>query len=71
MGVPRQTRRKLDRTAKLGIMLGYAQQTKSYHIWLKYNNKLVETINIRFNETKKGLEVISGPKVKIRYVYFF
>lgn len=44
-------------------MLGYAKQTKGYRIWLIDDNKLVETIDVRFDETKKGFEVISGPKV--------
>ncbi|GFX99705.1 hypothetical protein TNCV_3053621 [Trichonephila clavipes] len=31
--------------AKMGIMMGYAQRTKGYRIWLIDENKLVETIN--------------------------
>ncbi|GFT72100.1 retrovirus-related Pol polyprotein from transposon TNT 1-94 [Trichonephila clavipes] len=31
--------------AKIGIMMGYAQRTKGYRIWLIDENKLVETIN--------------------------
>ncbi|GFV60724.1 hypothetical protein TNCV_4180601 [Trichonephila clavipes] len=46
-GVPKQIRKKFDMRAKMGIMMGYAQRTKGYRIWLIDENKLVETINIR------------------------
>ncbi|GFY24973.1 retrovirus-related Pol polyprotein from transposon RE1 [Trichonephila clavipes] len=41
--------------AKMGIMMGYAQRTKGYRIWLVDENKLVETINVRFDENKRGI----------------
>ncbi|GFU70042.1 retrovirus-related Pol polyprotein from transposon RE1 [Trichonephila clavipes] len=41
--------------AKMGIMMGYAQRTKGYRIWLIDENKLVETINVRFDENKRGI----------------
>ncbi|GFX34793.1 retrovirus-related Pol polyprotein from transposon TNT 1-94 [Trichonephila clavipes] len=44
-GVPKQIRKKFDMRAKMGIMMGYAQRTKGYRIWLIGENKLVETIN--------------------------
>ncbi|GFX34647.1 retrovirus-related Pol polyprotein from transposon TNT 1-94 [Trichonephila clavipes] len=44
-GVPKQIRKKFDMRAKMGIMMGYAQRTKRYRIWLIDENKLVETIN--------------------------
>ncbi|GFU58917.1 retrovirus-related Pol polyprotein from transposon TNT 1-94 [Trichonephila clavipes] len=44
-GVPKQIRKKIDMRAKMGIMMGYAQRTKGYRIWLIDENKLVETIN--------------------------
>ncbi|GFV80857.1 retrovirus-related Pol polyprotein from transposon TNT 1-94 [Trichonephila clavipes] len=44
-GVPKQIRKKFDMRAKMGIMMGYAQRTKGYRIWLIDKNKLVETIN--------------------------
>ncbi|GFX74751.1 retrovirus-related Pol polyprotein from transposon TNT 1-94 [Trichonephila clavipes] len=50
VGVPKQLRRKLDMRAKLGIMLGCALSTKGYRIWLIEENKVVETINVRFDE---------------------
>ncbi|GFV46209.1 transposable element Tc1 transposase [Trichonephila clavipes] len=41
--------------AKMGIMMGYAQRTKGYRIWLIDENKLVETTNVRFDENKRGI----------------
>ncbi|GFW93481.1 retrovirus-related Pol polyprotein from transposon TNT 1-94 [Trichonephila clavipes] len=54
-GVPKQIRKKFDMRAKMGIMMGYAQRTKGYRIWLLDENKLVETINVRFDENKRGI----------------
>ncbi|GFT03325.1 retrovirus-related Pol polyprotein from transposon TNT 1-94 [Trichonephila clavipes] len=54
-GVPKQIRKKFDMRAKIGIMMGYAQRTKGYRIWLIDENKLVETINVRFDENKRGI----------------
>ncbi|GFW08301.1 retrovirus-related Pol polyprotein from transposon TNT 1-94 [Trichonephila clavipes] len=54
-GVPKQIRKKFDIRAKIGIMMGYAQRTKGYRIWLIDENKLVETINVRFDENKRGI----------------
>ncbi|GFY28485.1 retrovirus-related Pol polyprotein from transposon RE1 [Trichonephila clavipes] len=42
--------------AKMGIMMGYAQRTKGYRIWLIDENKLVETINVRFDENMRGID---------------
>ncbi|GFX25772.1 retrovirus-related Pol polyprotein from transposon TNT 1-94 [Trichonephila clavipes] len=47
--------KKFDMRAKMGIMMGYAQRTKGYRIWLIDENKLVETINVRFDENKREL----------------
>ncbi|GFX68373.1 retrovirus-related Pol polyprotein from transposon TNT 1-94 [Trichonephila clavipes] len=54
-GVPKQIRKKFDMRAKMGIMMGYAQRTKGYRIWLIDENKLVETINVIFDENKRGI----------------
>ncbi|GBM43842.1 Retrovirus-related Pol polyprotein from transposon TNT 1-94 [Araneus ventricosus] len=54
--VPKQIRKKLDMRAKLGIMMGYALHTKGYRIWLRDENKLIETINVRFDENTKGVD---------------
>ncbi|GFX98590.1 retrovirus-related Pol polyprotein from transposon TNT 1-94 [Trichonephila clavipes] len=45
-GVPKQIRKKFNMRAKMGIMMGYAQRTKGYRIWLIDENKLVETLLI-------------------------
>ncbi|GFW20467.1 retrovirus-related Pol polyprotein from transposon RE1 [Trichonephila clavipes] len=55
VGVPKQIRKKFDMRAKMGIMMGYTQRTKGYRIWLIDENKLVETINVRFDENKRGI----------------
>ncbi|GFX54862.1 retrovirus-related Pol polyprotein from transposon TNT 1-94 [Trichonephila clavipes] len=54
-GVPKQIRKKFDMRAKMGILMGYVQRTKGYRIWLIDENKLVETINVRFDENKRGI----------------
>ncbi|GFT05091.1 retrovirus-related Pol polyprotein from transposon TNT 1-94 [Trichonephila clavipes] len=54
-GVPKQIRKKFDMRAKKGIMMGYAQRTKGYRIWLIDENKLVETINDDFDRVKDSL----------------
>ncbi|GFV71526.1 retrovirus-related Pol polyprotein from transposon TNT 1-94 [Trichonephila clavipes] len=54
-GVPKQIREKFDMLAKMGIMMGYAQRTKGYRIWLIDENKLVETINDDFDRVKDSL----------------
>ncbi|GFX10599.1 retrovirus-related Pol polyprotein from transposon TNT 1-94 [Trichonephila clavipes] len=41
----------------MGIMMGHAQRTKGYRIWLIDENKLVETINVRFDENKRGINI--------------
>ncbi|GBN31024.1 Retrovirus-related Pol polyprotein from transposon TNT 1-94 [Araneus ventricosus] len=50
VGVPKQIRKKLD------IMMGYALHTKGYRIWLRDENKLIETINVRFDQNTKGVD---------------
>ncbi|GFU97702.1 retrovirus-related Pol polyprotein from transposon TNT 1-94 [Trichonephila clavipes] len=54
-GVPKQIRKKFDMRAKMGIMMGYAQRTKGYRIWLIDENKLVETINDDSDRVKDSL----------------
>ncbi|GFV87416.1 copia protein [Trichonephila clavipes] len=56
-GVLKQFRKKFALRTKMGIMMGYAQRTKGYRIWLIDENKLVETINVRyiFDENKRGI----------------
>ncbi|GFX51458.1 retrovirus-related Pol polyprotein from transposon TNT 1-94 [Trichonephila clavipes] len=57
-GVPKQIRKKFDMRAKMGIMMGYAQRTKGYRIWLIDENKLVETIN-KDNTESQGFSDLS------------
>ncbi|GFX54449.1 retrovirus-related Pol polyprotein from transposon TNT 1-94 [Trichonephila clavipes] len=54
-GVPKQIRKKFDMRTKMGIMMGYAQRTKGYRIWLIDENKLVETINGDSDRAKDSL----------------
>ncbi|GBM94824.1 Retrovirus-related Pol polyprotein from transposon TNT 1-94, partial [Araneus ventricosus] len=49
-GVPKQLRKKFDMRAKKGIMVGYALKTRGYRIWLPNERKIVETINVSFDE---------------------
>ncbi|GBM42682.1 Retrovirus-related Pol polyprotein from transposon RE1 [Araneus ventricosus] len=56
VGVPNQIRKKLDMRAKLGIIMVYVLHTKVYRIWLRDENKLIETINVRFDENTKGVD---------------
>ncbi|GFX63191.1 hypothetical protein TNCV_3895161 [Trichonephila clavipes] len=66
-GVPKQIRKKFDMRAKMGIMMGYAQRTKGYRIWLIDENKLVETINVRFDENKRGINFRQKVNSNLRY----
>ncbi|GBN70318.1 hypothetical protein AVEN_162604-1, partial [Araneus ventricosus] len=50
LGVPEQQRRKLDMRAKKGIIVGYAQRTRGYRIWLPSDRKIIESINVNFDE---------------------
>ncbi|GFW64550.1 gag_pre-integrs domain-containing protein [Trichonephila clavipes] len=55
--------------AKMGIMMGYAQRTKGYRIWLIDENKLVETINVRFDENKRGINFRQKVNSNLGYIY--
>ncbi|GBM24442.1 Retrovirus-related Pol polyprotein from transposon TNT 1-94 [Araneus ventricosus] len=48
---PKQLRKKLDARSKSGILVGYALQTKGYRIRLTESRKVIETINVRFDES--------------------
>lgn len=52
VGVPKQLRKKLDNRVKKGVMMGYAYHTKGYRIYLPSESKIIETINVRFDESK-------------------
>ncbi|GBL92953.1 hypothetical protein AVEN_54603-1 [Araneus ventricosus] len=62
VGVPKQTRKKLDMRAKLGIMCGYARTTKGYLILLLEGQRVIETINVKFDETKRGVDLVQDSK---------
>ncbi|GFW94876.1 gag_pre-integrs domain-containing protein [Trichonephila clavipes] len=66
-GVPKQIRKKFDMHAKIGIMMGYAQRTKGYRIWLIDENKLVETINVRFDENKRVINFKQKAQSNLRF----
>ncbi|GFW19186.1 retrovirus-related Pol polyprotein from transposon TNT 1-94 [Trichonephila clavipes] len=49
LGVPK-LRKKLGMGPKEGIILGYELKTRGYRIWLPNERKVVESINVSFNE---------------------
>ncbi|GIX83754.1 retrovirus-related Pol polyprotein from transposon TNT 1-94 [Caerostris darwini] len=53
IGTPKQLRTKLNLRAKNGIMLGYARSSRGYRIWLLEEQKLIETCNVRFDESRR------------------
>ncbi|GBM61448.1 hypothetical protein AVEN_96559-1 [Araneus ventricosus] len=55
VGVPTEIRKKPDIGSNLGIIMGFALHTKGYRIWLRDENKLIETITVRFVENTKGI----------------
>ncbi|GBL92376.1 Retrovirus-related Pol polyprotein from transposon TNT 1-94 [Araneus ventricosus] len=64
VGVPRQTRSKPQMRSKKGIMVGYALQTRGYRIWIPSERRVVETINLTFNENKVHSGAVLDPKNK-------
>ena len=56
--------------AKLGVMCGYAQTTKGYRIWLIDENKIFETINVRFDENKRGVDIVKERGQNFSFVNF-
>lgn len=59
VGIPRQCRTKLDAKAKVGYLVGYAFKTKGYRIWIPETDRIIETINVLFDE---GSGAVMGPK---------
>ena len=50
VGVPKAKRNtKLDARAKRGYLVGYALKTHGYRIWLPDEDKIIETINLKFD----------------------
>lgn len=64
VGTPKQLRRKLHMRAKRGTMMGYAMKTRGYRIWIPEDRKIVETINVTFDETKQ-------PKIETQRLFTF
>ncbi|GBN67062.1 hypothetical protein AVEN_256505-1 [Araneus ventricosus] len=62
VGVPKQTRKKLDIRAKLGIMCGYARTTRGYRILFLEDQRVIETINVRFDEIERGIDLVQDSK---------
>ncbi|GBN24619.1 hypothetical protein AVEN_249590-1 [Araneus ventricosus] len=50
----------IDMRAKKGIMVGYALKTREYRTWLPNERKIVETINVSFDEDNTLEPNISG-----------
>ncbi|GBM43903.1 hypothetical protein AVEN_247122-1 [Araneus ventricosus] len=48
-------------------MMGYALHTKGCRIWLRDENKLIETINVWFDEITKGIDASQNSN---RYLKF-
>lgn len=48
--IPKQKRSKLEPTADKGYLVGYAQKTKGYRVWLPKKRIIVETIHVSFHE---------------------
>lgn len=66
VGTPKQHRKKLDMRAKRGVMVGYALQTKGYRIWIPDERRVVETINVSFEESQlpfKKVNINSGSEL--------
>jgi hypothetical protein len=66
VGTPKQHRKKLDMRAKRGVMVGYALQTKGYRIWIPDERRIVETINVSFEENQlpfKKVNISSGSEL--------
>lgn len=47
---PKQRRTKLEPTAVVGYLVGYAIRTKGYRVWIPSEKKVIETIHVRFHE---------------------
>lgn len=51
VGVPKQQRKtKFQQKAVKGVLVGYAFSTKGYRVWIPDTNKIIETINVTFDE---------------------
>ncbi|GBL70260.1 Retrovirus-related Pol polyprotein from transposon TNT 1-94 [Araneus ventricosus] len=64
VGVLRQTRSKLQMCSKKVIVVGYGLQTRGYRIWIPSERRVVETINIIFDENEVRSGAVLDPKSK-------
>lgn len=66
-GIPRQHRRKLEARALKGYMIGYAFSTRGYRIWIPESGRIIETVNVTFNEETSYKDArngaVLGPRV--------
>ncbi|KAF8789255.1 Retrovirus-related Pol polyprotein like [Argiope bruennichi] len=58
---------KLQPKAKIGIFMGYAVSRRGYRVWLPKEGKIEESIHVKIDETKNGVQTLFG-KIK-RYDY--
>ncbi|GBM31047.1 hypothetical protein AVEN_46485-1 [Araneus ventricosus] len=55
---------------ELGILVGYSLRTKGYRIFLPNENKVIETIHVYVDETKKGVRSLLGKNKQYEYAKF-
>lgn len=74
IGVPKQSRTKFDARAKKGVLVGYAFKTKGYRLWLPNEDKIIETINVSFQdnlkEDRNSGAVLGSKNSKTHNVYY-
>ncbi|GBN77035.1 Retrovirus-related Pol polyprotein from transposon TNT 1-94 [Araneus ventricosus] len=56
--VPTVNRNKLQPKAKIGILVGYAVNRRGYRVWLPKERKVVESIQVKIDETKNGVKTL-------------
>ena len=64
VGIPKANREsKLSNRSQKGYIMGYALKTKGYRVWIPEQNKIIETINSKFepNEIIYRNRVVMGP----------
>lgn len=62
LGIPRQLRSKFDARATKGIFVGYALRTRGYRVYLPEEDKIVESINVKFSKTSDSGAVMGQNK---------
>jgi transposase InsO family protein len=62
----RRPRTKLQPRARMGILVGYALNTKGYRVWCPDENKVVirESQSVQFDEERIGMEAIPGTQAR-------